>query len=183
LKKLHDLLVLKITQTDALTRIVGRTGIKWIPEVPVDRGWIDIYVPRQERIEQPYVIEVETGYDLNCSGILQKFERFRKALTKHPSHFGWGKGEVYTIGKGVYPKLCVVLPPDFVEFIPLFKSKDISVFVWEGRLEWKCKDCGKITSGSTRWRPEKCSSCSQKKHPLSLVGLSDFRIKEALQPA
>ena len=91
LKKLHDLLVLRITQRDTeaktfpLAQIVGRAGIKWDTEVSVDKGWIDIYVPRQERMGQPYVIEVETGYDLNCSGILQKFERFRKALTKPPS--------------------------------------------------------------------------------------------------
>ena len=119
LKKLHDLLVLRITQPDKerkkfpLAQIVGRAGIEWEPEFPVDKGWIDIYIPIQKGVEQPYVIEAQTGYDFNCSGILQKLERFRKALE-------------YTVGN---PKLCVVIPSDFAEFLPLFKPKEISLFL------------------------------------------------------
>lgn len=183
MKKLHDLLVLRITQPDKerktfpLAQIIGRTGIKWDTEVPLDKGWIDIHVPIQKGIDQPYAIEVQTGYDLNCSGILQKFERYRKALTKPGMHFGWGKDAL--IRKTVYPKLCVVIPPDFAEFIPLFKAKGISVFFWEGTLEWKCKNCKETTLSSGPWKPNECNSCNRKERSLYLVGLADFRIKEA----
>jgi len=83
LKNLHDLLVLRIIQEDKekktfpLAQIVGRTGIKWDPEFPVDKGWIDIYVPIQKGIEHPYAIEVQTGYDFNCAGILQNSNDLR----------------------------------------------------------------------------------------------------------
>ena len=180
--RLHDLLILRITQQDRektspLAQIVGRAGIKWDTEVPVDKGWIDIYVPRQERIRQPYVIEVETGYDLNCSGILQKFERFRKALTKAPSVGTFGERFLFGT-EGVFPKLCVVIPPDFAEFIPLFKAKEISVFLWEGEVEWKCKKCEKSTFGRTFRRPPKCmnTSCNGKEKDLQLVDLKNFKI-------
>lgn len=184
LKKLHDLLVLRITQLDKerktfpLAQIVGRTGIKWEPEVPVDKGWIDIYVPQQKNMKQPYVIEVETGYDFNCSGILQKFERFRKELTKPRTYVDREKVQL-VVRERVYSKLCVVIPPDFAEFIPLFKAKEISVFLWEGTLEWKCKSCEKVTLGSGPWKPMKCSSCRKNGRSLRLVGLADFRIKRA----
>ena len=186
LKKLHDLLVLKITQRDEerkifpLVDIVGRAGIKWVPEFPVDKGWIDIYVPKQKNIEHPYVIEVETGYDLNCSGILQKFERFRKSIPKEHKH------EISTVGNGliigsspIEPKLCVVIPPDFADFVPLFKPKEISVFLWEGKLEWKCKECEKITLGSGPWKPMNCGSCKKSNRSLRLIGVRDFKIREA----
>ena len=189
LKKLHDLLVLRITQPDKerkrfpLVQIVGRAGIKWEPEFPVDQGWIDIYVPKQEGIEHQYAIEVQTGYDFNCSGILQKLERFRKAMPKKHKH------EIAaTIGNGlimasspIQPKLCVVIPKDFDEFIPLFKPKEISVFLWEGTLEWECTKCKKITLSSGPWKPMKCSSssCNKRQRSLRLVGLADFEIKRA----
>ena len=186
LKKLHDLLVLKITQEDKergkfpLVKIVGRRGIKWEPEFPVDKGYIDIYVPAQKNIEHSYAIEVETGYDINCSGILQKFERFKKGIpTKH-------KHEISVRGEGlimasspIKPKLCVVIPKDFAEFIPLFQPGEISVFLWEGKLEWKCKKCGKITSKEGPWKPLKCDSCKKPERSLQLTGLRDLEIKEA----
>lgn len=189
LKKLHDLLFLKITQLDEekqrfpLAQIVGRGGIKWELEVPVDKGWIDIYVPRQERIEQPYVIEVETGYNFDCSEILRKHERFRKTMTISVPLFGppyAGRGSIERAPfEKIHPKLCVVIPKDFAEFVPLFRAKEISVFLWEGKLEWKCKRCEKITLGSTPWKPTKCSSCNKNERSLRLVGLRNFKIREA----
>ena len=185
-------MVLRITQEDKekkrfpLAQIVGRAGIRWELEFHVDEGWVDIYVPvQQSKTKTPYVIEVETGYDFNCSEILRKFERFRKAIPKKQNYYHsvTKDGGLIIASSPIPLQLCVVIPKDFTEFVPLFRAQDISVFVWEGILEWKCKDCGKITSSSTPWRPEKCSSCSQKKHPLSVVGLSDFRIKEVLQPS
>ena len=184
-KKLHDLLILRITQEDKkrktfpLAQIVGRTGMKWDTEVPVDRGWIDIHVPMQKGIKQPYVIEVETGYDFNCSGISQKFERFRKALTKPRSYYDREKAYL-VLAEKIKPKLCVVIPPDFAEFIPLFKAKEISVFLWEGTVEWKCPTCEEITLGSGPWKPRICSSklCNKKQRQFRLVGLADFRIKQ-----
>jgi len=188
LKKLHDLLVLRITQlnkekkTFPLAQIVGRAGISWTSEVPVDKGWIDIYVPEQKGIEQPYAIEVQTGYDFNCAGILQKLERFKKAMPK--KH----KAEIVTVGSGliiastpIQPKLCVVIPPDFTEFTPLFKAKEISVFLWEGTLEWECKKCKEVTLSSGPWKPITCSSksCHAKQRQFRLVGLADFGIKKA----
>jgi len=186
LKKLHDLLVLKITQGDEerkklpLAQIVGRAGIKWEPEFPVDKGWIDIYIPIQEGIEQPYVIEVQTGYDFNCSGILQKLERFRKTMPKeHKPEVATTRGGGLVIASTPIPlKLCVVIPPDFAEFLPLFKPKEISVFLWKGTLKWKCKECGKITSMFGPWKPMKCSSCNKPNRSLSLVDLRDFEIKK-----
>ena len=186
MRKLHDLLILKVTQPDKETQkapfahIVGRVVKKFELEFPVDRGWVDIYVPVQKNIEHQYVIEVETGYDLNCSGILQKFERFRKALTKRKtvdvSRIGEG---LIAVGETKYPKLCVVIPEDFAEFIPLFKAKEISVFTWKGKLEWRCKKCEEITSGETPWKPLKCSSCGKDERSLRLVGLRDFKISKA----
>jgi len=185
LKKLHDLLVLRITEEDRekgtfpLAQIVGKTGMKWDTEVPVDQGWIDIYVPIQKVIEHPYAIEVQTGYDFNCSGILQKLERFRRGLIKPGIHIGWGDIEETTIRKAIYPKLRVVIPPDFAEFIPLFKAKEISVFLWEGTVEWECPICEEIALGSGPWKPRICSSklCNRKQRQFRLVGLADFRIK------
>ena len=187
LKKLHDLLVLRITQPDEekkafpLAQIVGRAGIKWEPEVPVDKGWIDIHVPIQKGVEQPYAIEVQTGYDFNCSGILQKFERFRKAMPRKHKH------KIAIVGNGlvaasspIQPKLCVVIPPDFAEFLPLFKAKEISVFLWEGTVEWECKKCEENVLGSGPWKPKTCSSssCKGKERNFRLVGLADFKIKK-----
>lgn len=190
LKKLHDLLVLKITQPDEeskkhpLVQIVGRGGIKWEPEFPVDQGWVDIYVPRQKSLKHQYVIEVETGYDLNCSEILRKHERFRKALTKRiTSHVGVsrnGKGLIAG-SETIYPKLCVVIPEKFAEFISLFKAKKISVFLWEGKTEWKCKHCKEITLGEGPWKPLKCVSCGKPDRSLQLTGLKDFEMKEAFR--
>jgi hypothetical protein len=177
LKKLHDLLVLKITQGEGenlpLAQIIGRIGVHWESEFPVDRGWIDIWVPRQKGIEQPYVIEVETGYDFNCATILQKFERFKLALIKPPAHFGG------VIAPGTYPKMCVIIPPDFDQFIPLFKAKNISVFLWKGNLEWNCKKCKKTALHSSPWKPKQCSSCKSNERSLNLVNLKDFEITEA----
>jgi len=122
LKKLHNLLVLTITQTKALTQIVGRGGIRWEPEFHVDKGWVDIYVPVQKNVERPYVIEVETGYDFNCSEILRKFERFRKALPLAQKIDSVSKGDGLIIAPlPILPKLCVVIPKDFREFAPLLK--------------------------------------------------------------
>lgn len=187
MKKLHDLLVLRITQPNEekkafpLAQIIGRAGVGWEPEFPVDKGWIDIYVPTQRNVEQPYVIEVETGYDFNCSGILQKFERFRKALTERAVHVRIGFAETTLLQPVYIPKLCIVIPPDFAEFIPLFKAKEISVFLWEGTVEWECKKCEEIVLGSGPWKPKMCSSssCKGKERNFRLVGLADFRIKEA----
>ena len=185
LKKLHDLLVLRITQPDKekktfpLVQIVRRTGIMWEPEVPVDKGWIDIYVPIQKGIKQPYVIEVETGYDFNCSGILQKFERFIKALSKTRSYVNRERG-VLVLRERVYPKLFVVIPPDFAEFIQShFEPKEISVFLWEGTLDWKCRSCGAIISRAGPWKPMSCDSCHKPNRSLYLVDLRDFKIEEA----
>ena len=188
LKKLHDLLVLKITQRDEeskkhpLVQIVGRGGIRWKPEVPVDRGWVDIFVPRQQHVKQLYAIGVETGYDFSCTKILQQNERFRKALTKRiTSHVGVsrnGKGLIAG-SETIYPKLCVVIPKEFAEFIPLFKAKEVSVFLWEGKSEWKCKHCNEITLEEGPWRPLKCDSCKKPERSLQLIGLRDFEMKEA----
>lgn len=71
---------------------MGKEQIQWEPEFPVDKGWVDIWIPRQVGIEQPYVIEIETGYDFNVANILQKIERFKLALVKPPAFFWWGKG-------------------------------------------------------------------------------------------
>jgi len=189
LKRLHDLLVLRIIQQDKekktfpLAQIVGRTGIKWETEFPVDKGWIDIYIPIQKDIEHTYAIEVQTGYDFNCAGILQKFERFRKAMPRKHKH------EIAaTIGNGlimasspIQPRLCIVIPKDFAEFIPLFRTKDISVFLWEGTLEWECNKCKEITLSSGPWKPMECnsSSCNKKQRSFRLMGLADFEIKQA----
>ncbi|MFX0117443.1 MAG: hypothetical protein ACFFB3_23045, partial [Candidatus Hodarchaeota archaeon] len=137
-------------------------------------------IPIQKGIEHPYAIEVQTGYNLNCSGILQKLERFRKALTKPGLHIGWGDIEETAVRKTIYPKLFVIIPPDFAEFLPLFKPKKISVFLWEGTLEWECKKCREVTLSSGPWKPVTCdsSSCKGKKRSFSLVGLADFSIRE-----
>lgn len=135
MKKLHDLLILKITQKDEkgalpLTEIVRRTGIKWTTEFPVNRGWIDIFVPKQGvAIKQPYIIEVETGYDLNCGGIIQEFRRFKNAMTRPSSFFIGTRARVEVITEKVEPKLAVVIPKDFLNFIPIFKNEKISVFL------------------------------------------------------
>ena len=189
LKKLHDLLFLKITQRDEkvkkfpLVQIVGRAGINWEPEFPVDRGWVDIYVPRQKNIDRPYVIEVETGYDLDCSEVLRKFERFRKALTRSVTIAvspATGFRPIYPApDTKIYPKLHVVIPEYFAEFVPLFQAKRISVFLWEGKTEWECKKCKKITLNSGPWKPAKCDSCHKNARSLRLVGLRDFVLKEA----
>lgn len=189
LKKLHDLLVLRITQPDKegkkfpLVQIVGRAGVEWIPEVPVDKGWIDIYVPIQKGIEAPYVIEVQTGYDFNCSGILQQLERFRRAMME--TNLGEVAGvswptQTYVLAPRP-PKLCVVIPSDFAEFLPLFRPKEISVFLWKGTLEWECTKCKEITPSSGPWKPMTCNStlCGKKQRSFSLVGLTDFKIKQA----
>jgi len=187
LKKLHDLLLLRITQPDEkskkhpLVQIVGRGGIKWEPEFPVDRGWVDIFVPAQQYMKQPYVIGVETGYGFSCTKILQQNERFRKALTKRiTSHVGVsrnGKGLI-AASETMYPKLCVVIPEGFAEFIPLFKAKEISVFLWKGKSEWKCKHCKEITLGEGPWKPLKCGSCKKPERSLQITGLRDFEIEE-----
>ena len=191
LKRLHDLLVLKITQRDEqrkifpLAQIVGRASVDWVPEFALGKGYVDIFVPRQKNVEHPYVIEVETGYDLNCSGILQKLDRFRKALTigiSDVSDVRYRTAALFSIeGTKIHPKLCVVIPNDFGEFIPLFKVQQISVFLWEGKLEWRCKKCGKITSKEGPWKPSKCGhkSCGKSERPLRLVDLKDFELKEA----
>lgn len=133
LKKLHDLLCLRITQPDKerkkfpLAQIVGRAGIKFELEFPVDKGWVDIFVPRQENMGQPYVIEAETGYNFDCSEILRKHERYRKALTTRKPHVGVSGGYLIAGSKTLYPKSCVVIPNDFAEFIPLFRAKEISI--------------------------------------------------------
>ena len=189
-------MVLRITQLDKerktfpLAQIVGRTGIKWDTEVPVDKGWIDIHVPVQHGIEHPYAIEVQTGYDLNCSGILQKLERFRTAMTIEApiagsETTGFKRFTPRRIGlehpEKIHPKLCVVIPKDFAEFIPLLKSKEISVFLWEGTLEWECKKCNEITLGSGPWKPVTCdsNSCNGKERSFRLIGLADFEIRRA----
>ena len=180
---LHDLLILRITQSNKeekkfpLARIVGRAGVKWTSEIPVDKGWIDILVPKQKGIERPYVIEVETGYNLDCSQILRKFERFGKAWTK-PGSLPVGLSGFLDSIRGIFPKFCVVIPLDFAEFSPIFKAKRISVFLWEGTLEWKCKKCKEITLGSGPRKPMKCNSCNKNEKSLRLVGLADFNLKE-----
>jgi hypothetical protein len=189
LKKLHDLLVLRIIQQDTekktfpLAQIVGRAGIKWDTEFPVDKGWVDIYVPVQKGIEHPYAIEVQTGYDFNCAGILQQLKRFESAIPKKHNH------EIFaTVGNGlaiasspIQPKLCVVIPKDFAEFVPLFKPKGISVFLWEGTLEWECKKCKETTLSSGPWKPMTCNSslCKDKERSFRLIGLANFEITQS----
>jgi hypothetical protein len=191
LKKLHDLLVLRITHEDKerkefpLAEIVGKRGIEWDTEVPVDKGWIDIYVPIQKRIEQPYIIEVETGYDLDCSQILRKFQRFVNAsMERKISEVAGVDWSIQAYGLPTetrLPKLCVVIPPDFAEFAPLFRAKEISVFLWQGTVEWECPNCKEITIGSGPWKPLICNSdsCNKKQRNFRLVGLADFGIKRA----
>lgn len=179
LKKLHDLLSVKITEAEFLTKIVGRSGIDWIPEFPVDKGHVDIFVPKQgHTIEQPYVIEIETGYDLNCAGIIQKFRRFQTALRKSPGFFISGQKGVIT-SKPVEPNLVVVIPKEFEDFLRLFKNVGISVFIWEGNVEWKCRVCEKITVTAAPWKPELCITCNKKDRSFRLVGLTNFKLREA----
>lgn len=177
-KKLHDLLVTKITEDEFLIKIVGKGGVSWTPEFPVDKGYVDIFVPIQRpKIRQPYVIEIETGYDLNCAGIIQKFRRFRKALRKPPGYFTFGGPVVGT--PGVEPRLNVVMPKNFKNFIPLFKNVGISVFVWECQGEWKCPTCEEITLAEAPWKPRLCSTCNKKERSFTLVGLNKFKLTEA----
>ena len=55
------------------------------------------------------------------------------------------------------------------------------MFTWEGKLEWKCKKCGKTTLGETPWKPSACkdNSCKGREKSLHLVHLKDFKIEEA----
>lgn len=181
-------MILRITQEDKerktfpLAQIVGRTGMKWDIEVPVDKGWIDVYVPEQDGIKEPYVIEVETGYDFDCAEILRQLTRFEKAIPKRHEHeIAVVHGGLVASSVPIPIRLCVVIPNDFAEFIPLFKAKEISVFLWEGTVEWKCRKCEEIVLGSGPWKPKKCnsSSCKGKERNFGLVGLADFKIKEA----
>ena len=186
LVELHDLLILRITERDDKTKkfpfvkIVGSAGVKWIPEFHVDHGWIDIYVPEQEKVKQPYIIEVETGYDFNCAKILQKFDRFEKAMENKVEH----KHEIAVVkangsimsSSPITPKYCVVIPKDLAEFLRLFKAREISVFAWEGKVKWKFKECGHITSRSGPWKPEKCSLCDKRYTPR-LMDLKDLKIE------
>ena len=175
LKKLHDLLVLIITKPEFLTKIVGRIA-NWTPEFPVDKGYVDIFVPEKgQDIKEPYVIEIETGYDFNCAGIIQKFRRFQKALKKAPSVFMMDNKYFET--SGVEPNMNLVIPKDFEEFLSLFKKVGISVFVWEADGEWKCSKCDKLIVIAAPWKPNRCSSCD-KERSFSLVGLNNFKLRE-----
>ena len=179
LKKLHDILVMKITETQFLTMIVGKGGVNWTPEFPVDRGYVDIFVPKQEpKIEQPYVIEIETGYDLNCAGIIQKFRRFQTALRKSPGFFVAARTGVIT-GKPVEPNLVIVIPKGFEEFLGFFKNVGISVFIWEGQGKWECTVCKQIKLAEAPWKPTQCIPCDKQGRSFTLVGLNNFKLTEA----
>jgi hypothetical protein len=78
----------------------------------------------------------------------------------------------------VEPRLTVVIPKDFEDFLPLFKNVGISVFVWEGDGEWKCRDCEKLTVIAAPWKPKICATCNKKKPSFSLVGLTNFKLSE-----
>lgn len=177
MKKLHDLLAIKITEPESLNKIVRKGGVDWTPEFPVDKGYVDIFVPKQrQKIEQPYAIEIETGYDLNCAEMIRRFHRFRKALTKPVGAVLFGANDI--VSPEPDPNLVIVMPKDFKEFIPLFKNVRVSVFVWEGQGEWKCPTCEKITLAEAPWKPRLCGSCN-KERSFNLVGLNNFKLTEA----
>jgi hypothetical protein len=97
-------------------------------------------------------------------------------LRKAPAAFSFG-GPTFEI-PGVEPRLTVVIPKDFEDFLPLFKNVGISVFVWEGDGEWKCRDCEKLTVIAAPWKPKICATCNKKKPSFSLVGLTNFKLSE-----
>ena len=79
---------------------------------------------------------------------------------------------------GVAPKMNLVIPKDFEEFLPFFKKRGISVFVWEADGEWKCSKCDKLIVTVALWKPKHCSTCDIQRS-FSLVGINNFKLREA----
>lgn len=174
--KFHDALIHELIKptrhgepTGKIIRIVGTKKIKYqleeafefqkrathSLETIVDYMTPDIVVTRLKplRGETPkVVIEVETDIAFDFAKSLRQVKKYKK----------------------ITPDVHVVIPKEYDDFAPLYKSQGFRIWFWKAKRKYECLRCKSTTEIEGPYKP-RCSTCNKYiKHRLVDLVNADF---------